>query len=198
MALPTSGQISASMINVELGRAANAPFDINGAQERALAGVPSGQIAFSNFYGKSSFTVGFEGGQTFSVYPDPPNATNDDFYIQCTSSGNNDLIGSTGDGPDYWGTPMTTGIGSQYESYVYCETMQISGGQLRFSDWINVYPLTAYQASPWLAMDGGVVLTYGGGGSGSLGYCKGTIFIAKKGTGGAILTQADFYMTVTG
>lgn len=56
MALPLSGPISASMINVELGRASNAPFDINGAAERALAGVPSGPISFSNFYGKSSVT----------------------------------------------------------------------------------------------------------------------------------------------
>ena len=54
MTLPTSGFISASMINVELGRAAGAPFSINGAAERALAGVPSGPIMFSNFYGKSS------------------------------------------------------------------------------------------------------------------------------------------------
>jgi len=52
--LPLSGPMSASMINVELGRAGNAPFDINGAQERALAAVPAGKISFSDFYGKSS------------------------------------------------------------------------------------------------------------------------------------------------
>lgn len=46
--------MSASMINVELGRAASAPFDINGSAERALAGVPSGTIRFSDFYGKSA------------------------------------------------------------------------------------------------------------------------------------------------
>ena len=54
MTLPSSGPISASDINVELGRASNAYFDINGAAERALAGVPSGTISFSDFYGKSN------------------------------------------------------------------------------------------------------------------------------------------------
>ncbi|QGH72774.1 MAG: hypothetical protein [Podoviridae sp. ctLUJ1] len=63
MALPISpNTITAAMINVELGRAANAPFNINGAEERALAGKPSGTISFSDFHGKSSFSnkLGFE------------------------------------------------------------------------------------------------------------------------------------------
>jgi len=42
MTLPTSGTISISMINLELGRAANAPFSFNGAEERALAGKSGG------------------------------------------------------------------------------------------------------------------------------------------------------------
>lgn len=54
MTLPSSGPMTAAMINVELGRAANAPFDINGTEERALAEVPSGEISFSDFYGKSA------------------------------------------------------------------------------------------------------------------------------------------------
>lgn len=56
MTLPASGVISASDINVELGRAAGAYFDINGTAERTLAGVPSGAISFSSFHGKSNFT----------------------------------------------------------------------------------------------------------------------------------------------
>jgi len=55
--LPLSGPMSASMINVELGRAGTAPFDINGTPERTLAGVPSGTIKFSDFYGKSASSV---------------------------------------------------------------------------------------------------------------------------------------------
>lgn len=57
MALPNSGLLTAQMINVELGRAATAPFNLNGAAERALAGKPTGPISMSDFYGKSSEIV---------------------------------------------------------------------------------------------------------------------------------------------
>ncbi|QOV06127.1 hypothetical protein CPT_Pasto_053 [Rhizobium phage Pasto] len=57
MALPTSGPMTAAMINAELGRAANAAFSLNGAAERALAGVSSGAISMASFYGKSSEIV---------------------------------------------------------------------------------------------------------------------------------------------
>jgi len=56
MTLPTSGAITASMINVELGRAANAAFSLNDTAVRALAGKPTGGISFNDFYGKSSYT----------------------------------------------------------------------------------------------------------------------------------------------
>lgn len=54
MTLTASPPIKASDINVELGRSAAAAFSINGATERALAGVASGAIKFSDFLGKSS------------------------------------------------------------------------------------------------------------------------------------------------
>lgn len=57
MALPSSGIITAAMINTELGRAANAPFNLNDAAVRALAAKPSGAISFSDFYGKASEIV---------------------------------------------------------------------------------------------------------------------------------------------
>lgn len=57
MALPTTGVITAAMINAELGRAANAPFSLNDAAVRALAAKPSGAISFADFYGKSSEIV---------------------------------------------------------------------------------------------------------------------------------------------
>ena len=54
MTLPASGAISFNAINVELGQAGTTSANINQASYRTLAGVPSGQIALSNFYGKSN------------------------------------------------------------------------------------------------------------------------------------------------
>lgn len=54
MALPTSGAISANKINIELGKSGTTQLSIAGSEARALAGVSSGQISFSNFRGKSS------------------------------------------------------------------------------------------------------------------------------------------------
>ncbi len=75
MTLPTSGPISASMINAELGRDSNARFHINGADERALAEVPTGLVTFADFYGKSrgSFTPQAD-------YPDPIQIDTDEAY----------------------------------------------------------------------------------------------------------------------
>jgi hypothetical protein len=54
MTLPVSGAISFNAINVELGTAGTTTANINQASYRTLAGVPSGQISLSNFYGKSN------------------------------------------------------------------------------------------------------------------------------------------------
>jgi hypothetical protein len=53
MALQLTGPISASDINLELGKAATAAFSLGGPDERDLAGVSSGPIGFSDFYGRS-------------------------------------------------------------------------------------------------------------------------------------------------
>lgn len=54
MTLPVSGAISFNAINVELGVAGTTTANINQASYRNLAGVPSGAISLSNFYGKSN------------------------------------------------------------------------------------------------------------------------------------------------
>jgi len=54
MTLPVSGAISFNAINVELGVAGTTTANINQASYRTLAGVPSGTISLSNFYGKSN------------------------------------------------------------------------------------------------------------------------------------------------
>lgn len=55
----TSGGLNQS-VNVELGRSGTAQITMNESAVRTLAGVPSGQISLSNFYGKAnqfSFTI---------------------------------------------------------------------------------------------------------------------------------------------
>jgi hypothetical protein len=61
MTLPVSGPISFNDINVELGVAGTTNANINQASYRALAGVPSGTISLSDFYGKSSVAYYFDG-----------------------------------------------------------------------------------------------------------------------------------------
>lgn len=57
MALPSSGAISFNAINVELGVAGTTTANINQTSYRTLAGVPSGTISLSNFYGKANAFV---------------------------------------------------------------------------------------------------------------------------------------------
>lgn len=60
MTLPVSGAISFNNINVELGVAGTTQASLGQASYRTLAGVPSGAISMSDFYGKSntfSFTI---------------------------------------------------------------------------------------------------------------------------------------------
>lgn len=54
MTLQSSGAISINNINVELGLSGTATGSLNDAAFRTLAGVPSGAISMSNFYGKSN------------------------------------------------------------------------------------------------------------------------------------------------
>ena len=54
MALPASGAISLSQVNVELGLASTTVINMNQATVRTLFGVPSGAISMSNGYGKSA------------------------------------------------------------------------------------------------------------------------------------------------
>ena len=60
MTLPASGAISFNNINVELGVSGTTQASLGQASYRALAGVASGQISMSNFYGKANqfaFTI---------------------------------------------------------------------------------------------------------------------------------------------
>lgn len=54
MTLQSSGAISINNINTELGSASGTPRSLGDSSSRNLAGVPSGPISLSNFYGKSN------------------------------------------------------------------------------------------------------------------------------------------------
>jgi hypothetical protein len=60
MSLPSTGTISLSQVNVELGRSATAQISMNETAVRTLAGVASGAIGMSNLRGKANafaFTI---------------------------------------------------------------------------------------------------------------------------------------------
>ena len=65
MPLPASGPISFNNINVELGVAGTTQASLGQTSYRTLAGVPSGQISMSNFYGKANqFTFAISSNTT--------------------------------------------------------------------------------------------------------------------------------------
>ena len=65
MALPSSGPISLSQVNVELGLSATAQISLNQANVRTLAGVPSGVISMQNLRGKANqFAFSIASNQT--------------------------------------------------------------------------------------------------------------------------------------
>ena len=71
MALPASGQIDVGQISVELGRGSTATTSLGESVSRYLAGVASGAISMSSFYGDSITPNAVDwtniGGDTYAV-----------------------------------------------------------------------------------------------------------------------------------
>ncbi len=96
MPLNSSGPISiggstaGQSINLELGRSATAQSNLNESALRTLAGVASGAISLSNFYGKANVAFTPDGGASAGAavflsnlagYPDQASVT-----IECNQS----------------------------------------------------------------------------------------------------------------
>jgi hypothetical protein len=113
MALPSSGTISISQISTELGRSSSATTSLGETASRNLAGVSSGAISMSNFYGKSAVTISLYSlnnsyESNFTSYPNTA-------MLQFASNGqwffwSDTYVMDSGS----WATPNTSGIGSNY------------------------------------------------------------------------------------
>jgi hypothetical protein len=156
MTLPSSGPISMYDINVELGRPGTQNLSLNDTQARQLAGVPSGTISLSDFYGKSWTVTGYV------------------FAIGGGGGGGNDAGAGGGGG----GSAFGTGTLSRNTSY----TVYVGGGGSpggRGSAGGNSYLDGVYSLGGG-ASGGGTVFEGGGGGGGFLTNING----ANGGKGG--------------
>ena len=113
MTLPTSGQLRVSQINTELGNPTTAAVNIGSSTLRSLAGVASGQIRLSNFYGKSnapnlswptSTYISADIANEFAVAG-----------VTLHSDGRSTNMGSGSVSPGNWLSEVASGIGGSFE-----------------------------------------------------------------------------------
>jgi hypothetical protein len=123
MPLVTSGEISIGgtatnrSINLELTRAAGATSSLGETALRTLAGVSSGAISMSNFYGKSNITVSLSSVTSNEPFDATPPAGGEPSMAQLffTSNGTwNATLEASASKSGNWGTPTTTGAGSGF------------------------------------------------------------------------------------
>ena len=190
MTLASSGEMSIGgttanrSINVELGLSATANSSLNQANFRSLAGVASGQISMSDFWGKSAITISLASlnsvfGTAYpgrTAYAESIWNTNGTLQEGTSSSG----IQSSGN----WASPTTTGIGSGYWVR-FTETASSGAGQTVYGSPRGV----------WLQLSSahtfGVSRTLNGG-----GYREYTVQIATDSGGSNIVatkTNIELY-----
>jgi hypothetical protein len=143
MPLVSSGEISIGgsttnrSINLELGRSATATSSLNESALRTLAGVASGAISLSNFYGKSNASVAISdqdaqnfsraglGGAATATYELNSNGA------AYRTNGQGTLVSISGE----W---LTAGSASQFDAYA---TWSGTGGSIGGSatgTWLNL------------------------------------------------------------
>lgn len=120
MTLPTSGTITMSDVDVEIGRAPDALIYLGEAEVRDLADVPSGQIFMSNLYGKKfEYPVYGPGVYSFTV---PTNVFT--LNIVKLVAGGGGGSGTNGQG-DIWG-----GGGGGSGGYYTNQTLSVTPGEV--------------------------------------------------------------------
>lgn len=133
MTLAASGEMSIGgstatrSINLELGRTASATSNLNETDLRTLAGVTTGTISISNFYGKTKFTPA-DGLADIS---------DETLFATANAVMNINTDGTqSGDATGSWGTPTTTGIGNSYEVYFSRTTYTKSPTGVTWDTWL--------------------------------------------------------------
>jgi hypothetical protein len=137
MALPSSGQISLSQVNVELSKSATAQIGMNDTNARTLAGKASGQISMSDFWGKSSFVTPTTFGTYDATWGGYYTGTQDGYYLFTDTTTVGRQWKTTGNTSA--GTASTTnGYSNTYNQYNATHpAFQYAGGLSRagFTDW---------------------------------------------------------------
>ena len=187
MTLQSSGAISINNINVELGLSGTATGSLNDAAFRTLAGVPSGAISMSNFYGKSnrktlsfvysastanaSLNIAAISGYVAGV-SDITITVNTSVYLYSTSTGTPGLTltgGTTGDTLTLVNNGFIMGMGGLGGS-----PSPTSGGAGGTAISLG-YPITINNTNPvaYIGGGGGGGFAQGGGGRGGGGGAGG-------------------------
>lgn len=206
MTLNASGPISlggsttGQSINLELGVSATALASINSSSFRTLAGVASGQISLSNFYGKSNILTGqteYDSNGTYT-WVCPSGVTS--ISILCIGQGGNGATsgyfpGCGCCGPEWWGGGGGGGGGlAYYNNYAVTPgnsyTVQLSSMSafkngatvVVFANWGNA----ADYSNGGAGADGGGIAGYvaWSGGDGRSGDFGGGSAAVQKGGGG--------------
>jgi hypothetical protein len=139
MALQNSGQIAFSDINVELGNNSTTQLSLGGSSARDLAGVSSGQISMSNFYGASA-------SSTVYVYFNEMRYGSNVGYIDIfltNASGNlitNSIYQSSGDNGQTWYQRNTQAAVVEEDFRILWFYQSLSGFRGDYAiDEVNVY-----------------------------------------------------------
>lgn len=189
MALPSSGEISLSNVNVELGLSATAQISLNDAAVRTLFGISSGAISMSNGYGKSSqFNLSISSNRS------TPTSLNS-YAVSQGWDGASKLVVTIGSGvvlsSNTTATPALT-ISGSYPSGVEVVNNGVivgMGGAGGIGIWYNGGGGSGLSGGTALSVSSSVTFTNngtiaGGGGGGGGGNGRGNGAIGGNGGGG--------------